>query len=148
MTTMGWWELLSCCSYSILTWMEEWVGLCPSKSSCKAWNLLFSAVVWTIWEFRNNVVFSGKSASIQMALDNVKFRVAWWFKNCGRGCSEDITVLFLDIERCVDKIPVKASRLDVWKPPLNNDLSFNVDGSSCGNPGSARIGGVLRDARG
>ncbi|KAK2654891.1 hypothetical protein Ddye_014747 [Dipteronia dyeriana] len=84
-----------------------------------------------------------------MAIDSVKFRLALWFKNCVAGSNEDLTILLLDVERrCVDKIHSKRKVLRPWSPPNDHDLVFNVDGSSMGNPGSAGIGGVLRDANG
>ena len=73
--------------------MEGWDGLCFSKSKLRAWNLLFYALIWIIWEFRNNVVFNGRSICASTAIDSVKFRVVWWFKNFGLGSKEDITVL-------------------------------------------------------
>ena len=66
---MDWWGVFSCCSSSIGAWMEGWVGLCHLKSRLRAWYLLFYALVWTIWEVRNGVVFNGKSACLSLALD-------------------------------------------------------------------------------
>ncbi|KAK2653758.1 hypothetical protein Ddye_013614 [Dipteronia dyeriana] len=51
-------------------------------------------------------------------------------------------------ESCVNSKPVKFSKGEVWFPPTSSSLKFNVDGSSRGNPGDARIGGVLRDHTG
>ncbi|KAK0608412.1 hypothetical protein LWI29_030312 [Acer saccharum] len=91
----------------------------------------------------------GKAACSSLALDSIKFRVVWWFKNFGFGSNEDITILLLDVGgRCVDKKPVKIVKPCSWSPPVDNDLFFNVDGSARGNPGKAGIGGVLRDASG
>ncbi|KAK2648873.1 hypothetical protein Ddye_016362 [Dipteronia dyeriana] len=149
MSAMGWWDVVSCCNYSVSAWMEGWEGLCPSKSSKRAWNLLFCAVVWTICEVCNKGVFDGKMGNLSLALDSVKFRVGWWFKNFGSGCFKDITILLLDTEgRCIDRQPVKDIRPCSWSSPLNNDLIFNVGGSAGGNPGMVGIGGVLRDVRG
>lgn len=35
-----------------------------------------------------------------------------------------------------------------WNPPPPNKMKWNVDGSSRGRPGKARIGAVLRDESG
>jgi hypothetical protein len=80
MSVMSWWGVSPCCNASVLSWMEGWAGLCPSKPAKRAWNLLFCAVLWTIWELRNNSVFDGRSVNRAMALDSIKFRVAWWFQ--------------------------------------------------------------------
>ncbi|KAK3225856.1 hypothetical protein Dsin_005718 [Dipteronia sinensis] len=64
--------------------------------------------------------------------------IVWWFKNFGCGSKEDITLLLLDVkERCIDSKLNKVNTNSVWSPPLNDDLTFNVDGSVFGNPGMA-----------
>ncbi|KAK3194477.1 hypothetical protein Dsin_025787 [Dipteronia sinensis] len=76
----------------------------------------------------------------------IKFRVALWFKNHGKGSEVDLSLLILDLsERCVDLCSVKPNRVSAWIPPYVSDLSFNVDGSSRGNRGDAGIGGILWD---
>ena len=146
---MGWWGVHGCMNYSLIDWLNGWVGICPSQSRNRAWNVLFCAVVWTIWENRNRVVFRGSQPCLGLALDSVKFRVALWFKNYGPGSSCDLTLLMLDLnERCTDDMRSKVRRKEVWMPPANNELCFNVDGSSRGNPREAGIGGVLRDFSG
>ncbi|KAK2648420.1 hypothetical protein Ddye_015909 [Dipteronia dyeriana] len=87
-------------------------------------------------------------ANLSLALDSVKFKVGWWFKNFRSGRSEDIMIYLLDIEgRCIYRQPTKDISPCSWCPLLNNDLIFNVDGSARGNPGMDGIGGVLRDVR-
>ncbi|KAK0574763.1 hypothetical protein LWI29_028697 [Acer saccharum] len=124
---------------------EIWV----SSRQGRAWNSLFFAIVWTIWESRNHLVFSNSDKGIVQAVDMIKFRVAWWFKHHGEGSSDPITVILQDIAgRCFDKIKKKAASTADWSPPSLGAFKFNVDGSARGNPGSAGIGGVLRDFRG
>ena len=84
--------------FGLVAWI---VSLCPSKSRVRVWNVLFCAVVWTIWEFCNKVVFQGMDTNVPMTLDSIKSRVVWWFKYFRCGSSEDITMLLLDVEgRC------------------------------------------------
>ncbi|KAG2717585.1 hypothetical protein I3760_03G182300 [Carya illinoinensis] len=47
-------------------------------------------------------------------------------------------------------IPIspKSVKLIAWRPPNRGRIKLNVDGSSCGNPGPAGGGGILRDYRG
>jgi len=40
----------------------------------------------------------------------------------------------------------KIQRMGKWLPPPIGFLKINTDGSSRGNPGSARIGGIGRDS--
>ncbi|KAK2648318.1 hypothetical protein Ddye_015807 [Dipteronia dyeriana] len=143
---MGWWGISSYSNNDLHGWIEGWPGLYVSKASQRTWFVLYFAVCWTIWENQNAVVFDGKEASFSMAIDSVKFRLALWFKNCGAGSNEDLTILLLDVKRwCVDKIRSKSKVLRPWSHPNDHDIVFNVDESSRGNPGLAGIGGVLRD---
>ena len=138
-----------CVNNSLSEWAVGWFGLCPKARQGRAWNSLFFAIVWTIWESRNHLVFSNSDKGIVQAVDIIKFRVAWWFKHHGEGSSDSITVILQDIAgRCSDKIKKKAASTADWSPPSLGAFKFNVDGSARGNPGSAGIGGVLRDFRG
>ena len=93
-------------------------------------------MVWIIWEFRNKVVFNGKDAHFSMALDAVRFRIAWWFKHFGNGLADDIAILLLDIkDKCIDRKTAKVIKQNLWSPPMGEDLLFNVDGSVRGSPG-------------
>ncbi|KAK2647272.1 hypothetical protein Ddye_022467 [Dipteronia dyeriana] len=146
---MGWWNIFSCSSSSIKDWVMVWNALCPSKSVNRTWNILFFAIVWTIWESRNEVVFHGLVASHQKALNTIKFCVALWFKNFGCGSDVDLTLLMLDVkERCVDSNSTKVIRSKTKVISHASKFCFYVDGSSRGNPGEAGIGGVLRDDNG
>ncbi|KAK2639752.1 hypothetical protein Ddye_027547 [Dipteronia dyeriana] len=95
---------------------------------------------------RNEVVFRGKNIGVSQVVDMVKFRMVWWFKHFGYGSKESIDILLLDLTKwCVDPRKMKNQAAEAWIPPRGNVLKFKVDGSSLGNPGSAGIGGILRD---
>ncbi|KAK3190338.1 hypothetical protein Dsin_029899 [Dipteronia sinensis] len=148
-TCMGWWDVNVCSSSSVKGWVLGWNTLCPLSSRKRMWNILFFAIVWTVWECRNEVVFHGLVADQGKALDMIKFRVALLFKNHGRGSDVDLTMLMLDLkDRCVDTCSAKANRIKAWIPPDISKLCFYVDGSSRVNPGDAGIGGVLWDCNG
>ncbi|KAK3227605.1 hypothetical protein Dsin_007467 [Dipteronia sinensis] len=115
---MAWWDVEGCHTSTVSDWLEYWMGMCPAFKSERVWCSLFYAIVWTIWEARNLLVFERKVPNVEQAADLVKFRIIWWFKHLGRG-SQDM-----------DK------------------SKFNVDGSVRGKPGPAGIGGVLRDSNG
>ncbi|KAK2659187.1 hypothetical protein Ddye_005720 [Dipteronia dyeriana] len=144
-TSMNWWNMVFCSNGDIKGWWENWVGMVPSTKYLRAWKVTFYAVVWTVWESRNQDVFSDKETNVWKAIDMVKFRVAWWFKHHSKGSKETLTDMLLNIkELCVDGKPIKKIRRADWIPP-NSNLKFNVDGSVLGNPDPARIGGVLRN---
>ncbi|KAK2637743.1 hypothetical protein Ddye_025538 [Dipteronia dyeriana] len=76
----------------------------------------------------------------------VKFRVTWWYKHFGKGVTDPISLLLLDVTgKFVDLDRIKNPKMGNWIPPESETLMFNVDGSARGSPGFAGIGGVLRD---
>ena len=86
---------------------------------------------------------------VSIAMDVIQFRVAWWFKHHGVGSNDPITVLIQNISQfCRDKVKLKKHNYEVWLPPGNGLIKFNVDGSAKGQPGPAGIGGVLRNSGG
>ncbi|KAK0601291.1 hypothetical protein LWI29_022842 [Acer saccharum] len=79
----------------------------------------------------------------------VVWRVAWWFKSYGPGSQLPVSVLMMNLKvGCVDNSKVSRKAKCFWCPPSIGVLKFNVDGSSCGNPGSSGIGGILRNSNG
>ncbi|KAK2648436.1 hypothetical protein Ddye_015925 [Dipteronia dyeriana] len=54
-------------------------------------------------ESRNNKIFKDVGVDINQAEDMVRFRVAWWFKNLGKGSSDPFMHILLNIEeRCTN----------------------------------------------
>ncbi|KAK2640203.1 hypothetical protein Ddye_027998 [Dipteronia dyeriana] len=83
--------------------LGSWVGSIPKPSYGRAWGVLFNAVIWTIWESRNNVVFRDIMTNSSQAMEMVKFRMAWWFKHHGSGSIEMLTDMLFNIKGlCVD----------------------------------------------
>ncbi|KAK2647643.1 hypothetical protein Ddye_015132 [Dipteronia dyeriana] len=143
------WGISSCRNYEFSEWMEGWSEMCHSKANKRVWFVLFDALCWMIWEYRNAVVFRGKQAILSLVLNSVKFRVVLWFKNCGASCKKDLAILLLDVKgRFVDRQLSKVKVTDVLCPPMYHDLVFNVDGSAKGYSSLAGIGGVMCDANG
>ncbi|KAK3224464.1 hypothetical protein Dsin_011489 [Dipteronia sinensis] len=146
---MGWWDVQSCHNKCLIGWLEGWLELCHYAKHRRAWCTMFLAVLWMIWEIRNQAIFNKGTPSLINAIDLVKFRVGWWFKYHSKGSNDPITAILLNIkDLCVDNPTIKTPKKSVWTPPLNNALKFNVDGSSRGKPGHSGIGGVLRNAAG
>ncbi|KAK3205180.1 hypothetical protein Dsin_019226 [Dipteronia sinensis] len=73
---MSWFEVVSCASNSLKNWFLDWSSLCISVKQSRAWNSLFFACSWTIWEARNQMVFKGLKTAVSQAEDTVKFWVA------------------------------------------------------------------------
>ncbi|KAK3231552.1 hypothetical protein Dsin_003433 [Dipteronia sinensis] len=144
---MSWWGVKGCVNNTVNKWLEGWIGLCPEFKHERAWCSLFFTIVWTIWEYRNQLVFEGKEPIFQQATDLVKFRVVWWFKYLGRGSNDPVDTFLRNLpDLCVEHKKVKVNKIVDWIPPLPDNLKFNVDGSSRGKPGPSGIGGVMRDS--
>ncbi|KAK3218927.1 hypothetical protein Dsin_012897 [Dipteronia sinensis] len=130
-------------------WLEGWMGLCPAFKSERVWCSLFYAIVWTIWEARNHLVFEGKVPNVEHVADLVRFRIVWWFKHLGRGSQDLVQSLLLNIkDLCVESNKINDKRIKDWIPRDKDKLKFNVHGSVRGKPGPEGIGGVLRDSNG
>ncbi|KAK2636756.1 hypothetical protein Ddye_031548 [Dipteronia dyeriana] len=131
---VGWWDVCACSLSLLKDWVLGWKALCPSNAAKRSWNILFFfAIIWTIWESRNEVIFHGLAASDGKTLDMIKFRVALWFKNYGCESEVDLTMLMLDLqERCVDSGSAKVIRSKSWVPSAAYNYCFYVNGLSRG----------------
>ncbi|KAK1562591.1 hypothetical protein Q3G72_014539 [Acer saccharum] len=139
----------ACLSEKLSDWMDCWQNLCPAVRSNRVWRVAFHAVCCTIWEFRNEVVFKQGVACLDMAVEMVLWRIAWWFKTLGPGSQLPTSVLMMNLKvGCVDNPIICRKDKCPWSPPLDGILKFNVDGSSRGNPGPSGIGGIMRDSKG
>ncbi|KAK0598706.1 hypothetical protein LWI29_037228 [Acer saccharum] len=146
---LNWWEVSQCPNNSLVNWFQSGFSLCPSSNCGRAWRSCFFSVLWSTWEARNQLVFKGKEANSVYYTDLAKFRVAWWYKHYGKGSSESITSILLNLKDvCIDQVLKKNHNSDNWIPPAVGALKFNVDGSARGKPGAAGVGGVLRDSNG
>ncbi|KAK2635516.1 hypothetical protein Ddye_030308 [Dipteronia dyeriana] len=129
---MAWWGVVYCPNKTVNEWLEGWRGLYPASKNERVWTSLFFAMVWTIWESRNLLVFEGKDPCVQITADLIKFQVVWWFKHL----YDPIQSLLLNIkDLCVESKLVKKSLRANWIPPADENLKFNVDGSSRGKLG-------------
>ena len=78
--------------------------------------MLFFAVVWSVWEVRNDFIFNSKTVGMDQSMDMVKIRIVWWFKNHGLGSSASISTLLLNINK-------GCSNMKVWKKAVRRLLS-------------------------
>ncbi|XVF21119.1 hypothetical protein REPUB_Repub12eG0063000 [Reevesia pubescens] len=137
-------------------WNLLWAGLTPLKVEAFCWLLLKEKVVvkeflaangvWSIWLFRNNVVFNGKVFDLVQIVCIIKYRVASWLK----AKRPDLVAPFEDIFRSpilvAVPLPKKSLRpISGWSAPLHGLLKLNIDGSTLGKPGLTGISGLLRN---
>ncbi|KAK3225721.1 hypothetical protein Dsin_005583 [Dipteronia sinensis] len=102
-------DVESCVNKSLNDWFLCWSGLSSKANQGRAWNSLFFAVSWTIWEARNQIDFRGIMTDIGQAKDTVKFRVVWWFKYLGKGSKVPISTMLLNVkDNCSTQNSVKV----------------------------------------
>ncbi|KAK3228933.1 hypothetical protein Dsin_000814 [Dipteronia sinensis] len=92
------------------------------------------------------MIFEDAEVDVGEAVDMIKFRTTWWFKHLGRGSTDSISALLLNLkDLCVNAPTFKKPCLEGWTRPSSNGVKFNVDGLAREKPSSAGIGGVIRD---
>ncbi|KAK3230297.1 hypothetical protein Dsin_002178 [Dipteronia sinensis] len=110
MRCMGWWEVSSCSNNKMHEWSERWLGLWPRQKNKRVWSILFLAIIWTLWESKNSLIFKGQEFQLDNTVDMIVFRTSWWFKYYGGGSSDSITALILNMkELCIEKPVYKIS---------------------------------------
>ena len=92
------------------------------------WAILFPIAVWVIWLNQNNTIF-GK-ATIHKDLK-------------AEALAKVVEMAYLGI---IEKHKQTKTKIQVrWLPPSLNWVKVNSDGSSMGNPGLARGGGLIHN---
>ena len=95
------------------------------------WAILFPIAVWVIWLNQNNTIF-GK-ATIHKDLK-------------AEALAKVVEMAYLGI---IEKHKQTKTKIQVrWLPPSLNWVKVNSDGSSMGNPGLARGGGLIHNQEG
>ena len=152
---LSWLIWMYCCSIWDVSWvihnnpevvLMAWQCALPRNRCSKAWKMAFFAIVWSIWLMRNDMVFNNKGFDLRQMVDNIKFRIASWFKAKWPRSNESISELIRYPNLISVPLRVKPVRVvTMWIPPSRGYMKFNVDGSAKSKPGPAGIGGVLRD---
>ncbi|XVF83508.1 hypothetical protein PTKIN_Ptkin16aG0494200 [Pterospermum kingtungense] len=139
------WGVLWCCPKDVGALLSTQQGLLPMGMCVKVWMMCFFAGVWSIWLFKNEVVFNNSNVDLNVLIDHVGLRLASLSK---AKWPEILGVM--DFARnpslnrkCDQGSGVRAGV--VWCPPVVGKLKFNVDCSALGQPGPAGIRGILCD---
>ena len=104
-----------------------------SRNLSQVWTggIVFRFEVWSLWLWRNKVVFRDTSAQRPLKLDTIAKATEFAFFGVNG-----------KVKRLVVSIQVR------WHPPPVNWYKLNSDGSSLGNPGRAGGGGLIHDSNG
>ena len=140
-------HLLRDCHVVANCWQNLGIGVCTPEfysmslpiwleNNCKSiktsnhlqipWSTIFAFGIWTIWNHRNSVVFKNKPISHSIHKEIIHKAVEYSF------IAQNFSNCKLRIERSIR-----------WERPNRGWHKLNTDGSSLGNPGLARGGGIL-----
>jgi hypothetical protein len=76
----NWWGLAWCCLNSLSTLFSQWDSLVNDKFQKKTWLMLFFLVLWSIWLFRNDVIFKQKTLDYDTLFFLIITRLCLWLK--------------------------------------------------------------------
>ncbi|XP_039015581.1 uncharacterized protein LOC120145963 [Hibiscus syriacus] len=113
------------------------------------WHLIPAAILWSIWLYRNELVFQNKRMDLPQLFFVARFHLASWFK----AKNQEIAISLEDIvlsPPVVDKYSNNKLRspLVVWKAPPVGYIKINVDGAMPVSGLRGGIGGLRRNDRG
>ncbi|EOY26998.1 Uncharacterized protein TCM_028954 [Theobroma cacao] len=130
---------------SFNTWNVGPVG----KSEFKIWCMAFYAILWSVWLYRNDMVFRGVTWNADQVFELVKLRVASW--------AQAKWPLEYGVVLDTYKYPAKGAMVkkrkitrvvEEWSKPHKGEMKYNVDGVAQGCPEEVGIGGIIRDDEG
>lgn len=75
-----WWNLSTinageCCMHYL-----QHLGLISGKKKSMIWKTCWFSIIWSIWLFRNSIIFDNKQVDIPLVLDLIKIRTWYWVK--------------------------------------------------------------------
>lgn len=77
---ISWWNLKWVCPISVKSLFNWWQGWKFKKVKKVLWVLAYFAVLWSIWIFRNELIFQGVTPKWYHLEDIIKYRIACWFR--------------------------------------------------------------------
>ncbi|KAH1131671.1 hypothetical protein J1N35_003049 [Gossypium stocksii] len=64
----------------LVLFFQRWLHSFPSKRLQLVRSMAFFATIWSIWLWRNSMVYNGKIFDIIQLFETVKLRLGWWCK--------------------------------------------------------------------
>ncbi|KAG8487731.1 hypothetical protein CXB51_018526 [Gossypium anomalum] len=125
----------------LVLFFQRWLHSFPSKRLQLVRSMAFFATIWSIWLWRNSMVYNGKIFDIIQLFETVKLRLGWWSKAQRPTVATSLNDFFwAPPKKSVDNMPTVS-----WRLPPFGSLKFNVNASVLGSYGSAGIDGILRN---
>ncbi|KAK9015789.1 hypothetical protein V6N11_006883 [Hibiscus sabdariffa] len=132
------------------SFLEAWFEECLIKSLNSTWQFIPFVVLWTIWLYRNDVVFNKNIPDSSQIFSLAKIRLAKWFKAKFplMAVSVDDLVANPSIVDFLDKNRVTPVVIVAWEAPPLGYLKLNIDGAMLRDGSKGGIGGILRNEEG
>ncbi|KAA3459527.1 reverse transcriptase [Gossypium australe] len=64
----------------LVLFFQRWLHSFPSKRLQLVRSMVFFATIWSIWLWRNSMVYNGKIFDIIQLFETIKLRLGWWCK--------------------------------------------------------------------
>ncbi|GAU20130.1 hypothetical protein TSUD_351920 [Trifolium subterraneum] len=146
-----WSWLIGCLNMVLHFTMDDMWKLCDLNWSpqCKVTvTATIINLINTIWFVRNQARYNNKITSWRSTISMIIANTSLTGNNTSKPSSNSIRdFTFLKMFRiCIHHPKVPIVKEIFWQPPLVNWFKCNIDGASCGNPGNASCGGILRDS--
>ncbi|XP_021290619.1 uncharacterized protein LOC110421355 [Herrania umbratica] len=75
------WGISWCILGDATSFFVAW-NTCPMKvAKRKVWRMSFLTIVWSLWPFRNEIVFEGKPWDVLELEELIKIMMGWWVKS-------------------------------------------------------------------
>ncbi|RYR24559.1 hypothetical protein Ahy_B02g058063 [Arachis hypogaea] len=110
--------------------LQDWVS--SNLSTSRNWQCLFGVVTSSLWFFRNKLIFEGNSTTVASAIAQIRVR----FDEFNRSSRSKVHL---------NAPYANHARLISWKPPSEDAVKLNVDGSYMAITNNAACGGILRN---
>ncbi|GMJ10130.1 hypothetical protein like AT4G29090 [Hibiscus trionum] len=141
------WNLNFVIPGDVRTLLTLWFANPLNENDKSVWFLIPSAVLWSLWLHRNEVVFRKIKPDVNSLFFVVKTRIATWY--CARFPSFQVSMndivnnlRYADGRFCSTSKGADSNR---WRPPEEGFIKVNVDGAMLADRGAGGIGGLARD---
>ncbi|KAK8478649.1 hypothetical protein V6N11_031136 [Hibiscus sabdariffa] len=129
------------------TFLLAWHDANISRSSDSIWHFFPFAILWSIWLFRNDIIFANGRLDVVQIFYLIRTQVAVWYKAKFSDCSCTVDELISN-PSVADSLSYSLSKVRKnlrWEAPPCGFLKLNIDGVMEGNGGKGGIRGLLRN---